>query len=693
MRPNILNPLFASTETISGVGSRTCFQLKKLLGNRVIDLVLHFPTNITERQFIPTIIKATPGKIVTVNITVKGHQRPFHSKQPYRVQCEDSTGHLDLVFFRSRSDWISKVLPIGAKRIVSGSIESYGKGLQMVHPDYIVSEDKKNSILPIDPIYPLTDGLTSKQLRRFIENAMEILPDLPEWHDISVIQDNAWESWKSSILKAHMPKSEKDLYLNAKWRERLAYDELLANQLAINIRSKEKSKLGHSTTPSKRYRKKVLSNLSFSLTPDQNNALKEIDNDMESKNKMVRLLQGDVGSGKTVVALLAMLNAVESSKQAALMVPTEILAKQHHENFSKFLEETDIKCSLLIGRLTEGNRQKIISKLASGEVSLIIGTHALFQEDVKFNNLGIVVVDEQHRFGVDQRLSLVQKGNDVDILVMTATPIPRTLLLTEYGDMDVSRLNNRPIGRGLVSTKVLPIERLIEVENAIKRAVNKGAKVYWVCPLIENSDNNELGAALERYNNLQSIFDDKVGLIHGKMNGDEKDKVMSSFKNGSLKILVATTVIEVGMDIPDATVIVVEHADRFGLSQLHQLRGRIGRNNKDGTCLLLYKTPLNEYSRERLKIIRQTDDGFEIAEHDLKIRGAGEILGTKQSGFSKLRIADLNSHEELLKLANKQAKEIIESRELETKSERSEALKLLLNLFERDQAESNLRAG
>ena len=685
MRPEILNPLFSQTESITGVGPRTGLQLDKLLGVRVIDLLLHFPTSIIERQIAPTIISAKPGNISTITVTVKKHHKPHHPRQPYRVKCEDDTGKIDIVFFRAKPQWISNILPVGKKCVVSGLVETFGKDLQIAHPDYVVPESKRESILPIEPVYPLTEGLSLKKLQRFIETALSLLPDLDEWLDDTYLNINGWDTWKASILKAHQPTCTNDLDLSAKWRSRLAYDELLANQLALNlIRLEEKSISGRSINTSIHYRQTVLTNLKFSLTKDQNHTLNEIDKDMESSTRMARLLQGDVGSGKTIVAILAILNAVESGAQAALMVPTEILARQHYETLSEILSITDIKYELMIGRQGEIKRKKLISGLKNGEITIIIGTHALFQEDVIFKNLGLVIIDEQHRFGVHQRLALTKKGINADLLVMTATPIPRTLLLTEYGDMDVSRIINSPSGRGKVKTKVLPVGRIADVEIAIKRAVDKGAKVYWVCPLIESSNASDLVAALQRYESLKYMFGQKVGLIHGKMKSDKKDSTMYDFKNGKIQVLVATTVIEVGVDVPDATVMVVEYADRFGLSQLHQLRGRIGRNSKDGTCLLLYKSPLGQYSRSRLEIMRNTNDGFKIAEQDLKLRGAGEVLGTKQSGFPRFRIADLDAHADLLSKADKEARLIIKKGYLEGNTNKGKALKLLLKLFERN---------
>jgi ATP-dependent DNA helicase RecG len=542
-------------------------------------------------------------------------------------------------------------------------------------------------------VYGLTGGLTQRPLQKAIASAVERAPALPEWQDAAYLRKQKWTGWKSSIGTAHAPADESDLAPMHPARARLAFDELLASQLAIAlVRHHNRSLPGRTTKGDSTLQKRALAALPFKLTPSQTFATAEIAADMANPERMVRLLQGDVGSGKTLVAFLAMLTAVEAGAQAALMAPTELLARQHYATIAPLAEAAGVTLALLTGR--DGSRQKkqTLQGLADGTVQLVVGTHALVQEEVEFADLALAVVDEQHRFGVHQRMALSSKSHSVDLLVMTATPIPRTLMLAAYGDLDVSKLTEKPAGRQPIDTRTIPLERIGEVADAVGRMMASGARIYWVCPLIEESEDVDLANAEERHRLLSTRFPGKVGLVHGRLKSAEREATMAAFASGALSILVATTVIEVGVDVPAATVMIIEHAERFGLAQLHQLRGRVGRGSAKSTCLLLYAQPLGETAKARLAIMRETEDGFRIAEEDLKLRGAGELLGTRQSGLPDMRLADLAVHGELLQAAQDDARLIVD-RDPELQSDRGKALRALLYLFRRDDAVRTLRAG
>lgn len=694
MRPEILFPLFTPVTALKGVGARIAALLEKAAGPKVVDLLWHLPREVIDRGAPQSIQAALPDRIATVSAIVDRHEPPPDRKRPYRVLLRDETGFLTLVFFHADKRYVGGVLPEGERVAVSGRVELYGNRKQIVHPDHIVPADRADEIPQIEPIYPLTAGLTPKVIHKHVQQALALAPELPEWLDPDYLKRERWPAWREALEAAHAPSSEGALSPLSPPRKRLAYDELLANQLALAImRRRAKRQSGRSVQGDKRLRKKALAALPFDLTGSQIQALKEINADMAAETRMLRLLQGDVGSGKTVVALMAMLNVIECGGQAALMAPTEILARQHFETIQPLAEAAGIEAAVLTGRDKGKARAALLERLARGQIQLIVGTHALFQEEVVFDRLMLAVVDEQHRFGVHQRLNLAAKGKAVDMLVMTATPIPRTLMMSAYGDLDSSRLTDKPPGRKPVKTVVVAAPRIEEVVAGVERQMRDGAKIYWVCPLVEESETSDMAAAEARYADLRERFgEERTALVHGRMKGPEKDAAMARFAEGSAQILVATTVIEVGVNVPEATVMVIEHAERFGLAQLHQLRGRIGRGDKASTCILLRTEQMTETARERLKTLSETEDGFVIAEKDLELRGAGEILGSRQSGLPVFRLADIALHGDLMAVAHDDSRLILE-RDPELEGERGRRLRTLLYLFERDAAIATLRSG
>jgi len=698
MRPLVLNPLFASLISLPGVGPKLERLFARLLDHdppRVIDLLFHLPSGSIDRRARPKLRDVQPGQVVTVTVKVDQHRPgPSHrSRAPYRIYTSDDTGTLTLTYFNARKDYLEKLLPEGATRYVSGTAEFYDGQLQMVHPDRVVDEQSFAALPLIEPIYSLTEGLAAGNLRRAMEGALAKLPDLPEWQDEAWVSRERFPSFAIALRHLHRPAEPHDVAPESTAWTRLAYDELLAGQLALAlVRAHMRKQAGRGSASEGRMRARILKSLPYALTHSQQKALDDITADLARPQRMLRLLQGDVGSGKTVVALAAAAAVIEAGRQAAFMAPTEILARQHLATIAPLAEAAGVRVAILTGRERGPARKEILDRLTLGDIDLLVGTHALFQEEVAFHDLALAVVDEQHRFGVHQRLALAQKGEAVDVLVLTATPIPRTLVLTYFGDMDVSELREKPPGRQPIDTRAIPLSRIEEVEEAVGRAIASGQRAYWVCPLIEESEKIDLAAAQARFDALRERFGKMVDLMHGRMNGAEKDAAMQRFAAGDTQILVATTVIEVGVDVPQATIIVIEHAERFGLAQLHQLRGRVGRGPGHSTCLLLYKAPLGDTAKARIAVLRETEDGFRIAEEDLTLRGEGDLLGTRQSGMPGFRIARIEVHSKYLGAARDDAALMLQ-RDPKLTTPRGQALRQLLYLFSKEEAVNLIRAG
>jgi ATP-dependent DNA helicase RecG len=698
MRPPLLNPLFAALAALPGVGSKLQKLYGRLLGRddpRVIDLLFHVPSGAIDRRARPKLRDAPLDTVVTVAVTVDRHRPapPHRPRAPYQVYTSDETDDLTLTFFNARRDYLQKLLPVGERRYVSGKIELYDGMRQMVHPDRVVAEADLPKLPLVEPVYPLTEGLTLNAVGKAANAALTRVPELPEWQDAGWVARERFPPFTHALHALHRPAEPNDLRPEGVAWSRLAYDEFLAGQLALAlVRAHIRRPAGRATVSTGHVRKKLIATLPYSLTASQSRAVADITADLAKPERMLRLLQGDVGSGKTVVALLAAAAVIEGGRQATLMAPTEILARQHFNTIAPLAAAAGVTVAILTGRERGRERAAILEQLALGDIHMLIGTHALFQEEVEFRDLALAAVDEQHRFGVHQRLALTRKGEAVDVLVMTATPIPRTLVLTYFGDMDVSELREKPAGRQGIDTRTIPLNRIDQVVEAVGRALAAGRRVYWVCPLVEESENVDLVAAQERFKSLQERFRAMADLVHGRMKGADKDLAMARFAAGETRLLVATTVIEVGVDVPEATVMVIEHAERFGLAQLHQLRGRIGRGAERSTCLLLYRAPLGETARARLAIMRDTEDGFRIAEEDLKLRGEGDVLGTRQSGMPGFRVARIEAHAKFVGPARDDAALVL-ARDPALASPRGEALRHLLYIFERDEAIRLLRAG
>jgi ATP-dependent DNA helicase RecG len=708
-RPPEIFQLFAATTSLSGVGAKLAAVLEKRVGSHVIDVLRHLPIGLTDRRQRPALSAVVDGSIATFEILVMKHDRPARGvRRPYRVFCQNETGELELVFFHAHSDYIAKQLPVGARRIVSGRVDLFQGRVQMAHPDHIVAPENSDSMPLLEPIYPLTAGLTPKILRRTLTDALTRLPDLPEWIPEAILSTQKWPGFADAMRAVHAPQSEADLLPTSPARARLAFDELLANQLAlIKVRQQAgDSAPGRSFTTSGKLVGALKDSLAFDMTAAQHRAISEITADQVAPKRMLRMLQGDVGSGKTLVALAAMLTAVESGAQAALLAPTEVLARQHHASLSALLQPLQIEVGLLLGQgrtsaqkpdasqqnqaeppPTQRSRKATLAAMADGTLSLVVGTHALLSDTAVFKDLGVAVIDEQHRFGVRQRILLGEKGRNVDVMVMTATPIPRSLAMTAYGDLDHSQLDEKPVGRLPIDTRVIAGERLDDIVDGLRRALGDGKRAYWICPLVDESDQLDIAAAEARFASLSHALPGiSVALAHGKMKAAERDSAMQDFRTGRAQLLVATTVVEVGVDVPEASIIVIEHAERFGLAQLHQLRGRVGRSSTQSSCLLVYYPPLSETASKRLSVMRETNDGFVIAEEDLSLRGPGEFLGQRQSGVPEFVLADLAVHRDLLAMARTEAHTMLAANA-------SSDINLLLCLFERDSAVKFLAAG
>lgn len=699
MRPALLNPLFVPVTSLSGVGPKQDKLFRHLLARdetpRLVDLLFHLPASVVDRRARPKIRDAVPGTIVTLEVSVDRHRPPppGRSRAPHLVHASDETGDVVLTYFRAQPGYVEKLLPAGSKRYVSGTVQMFDGALQIVHPDRVVDEAGLAELSGIDPVYPLTQGLAPGAVRRAIAQALQNLPVLPEWIDPKILRRCGFPPLAQALRRVHVPLELTDTLPEGPFWSRLAFDELLAGQLALAlVRAQLRRPAGNRHAGDGHLRNRIIDALPYALTASQRQAVAAIIDDLRQPVRMLRLLQGDVGSGKTVVALLAACAVAESGKQTALMAPTEVLARQHIKTIAPLAERAGLRVAILTGREKGRERREITARLAEGDIDLLVGTHALIQDEVTFRSLALAVVDEQHRFGVRERLALTAKGEAVDVLVLSATPIPRTLVLTYFGDMDVSELRDKPAGRQPIDTRAVSDGRLSEVIEAVGRAVKAGKLAYWICPLVEESDAVDLSDAEQRYQSLKARFGDRVGLVHGKMRGPEKDRVMAQFAAGEINLLVATTVVEVGVDVPAATIMVIENAERFGLAQLHQLRGRIGRGSESSTCLLLYREPLGEMSAARLRVIRETTDGFRIAEEDLRLRGEGDVLGTRQSGLPGYRIARSNVHAQLITLARDEALRILKQNPNLMGTD-GEALRCLLYLFERDEALSLLGAG
>ncbi|PRY26659.1 ATP-dependent DNA helicase RecG [Aliiruegeria haliotis] len=686
-RPSILFPLFAAIESLPGVGPKTARHLEQIEIEKPRDLLFTLPQSGVDRRLVPSVRALTPPCTATLEVLVGQHRPASRRGGPYRVTVRDAEADLQLVFFHAHPDYLQKQLPTGQRRLVSGRVEVFDGVAQMVHPDYILDPEDGDDIPPFEPVYPLTAGVTLKVMTRAARAALERAPDLAEWIDPTLVAREGWPAWRDAVQAAHAPDDGRDLSPDAPARRRLAYDELLAHQVTLALaRSVERRGKGRVSKSTGVLQAKVRAALPYEPTGAQDRAISEIAGDMAGARRMTRLLQGDVGAGKTLVAVMALLVAVEAGGQGVMMAPTEILARQHLESIRPLAEAAGVVIEVLTGRDKGSDREAKLAALARGDIQILVGTHAVFQKDVSFRDLRLAVIDEQHRFGVAQRMELGAKGYAVDVLVMTATPIPRSLALAQYGDMDLSVLDEKPPGRTPVKTALVSAGRIEEVVDHLRRAIGAGRQAYWVCPLVGESETVEMAAAEDRFRTLRAALGDGVvGLVHGQMPPAEKDAAMARFVAGDTSVLVATTVIEVGVNVPNASIMVIEGAESFGLAQLHQLRGRVGRGAEASTCLLVYQGPLGETARQRLEILRETEDGFRIAEEDLAIRGAGDLIGTAQSGLPRFRVADLERQAGLMQMAQQDARKLL-SDDPGLESPRGEAVRVLLWLMEQDRA-------
>ena len=684
-RPEILFPLFADLETLDGIGPKAAKALEVMQITRPKDLLYLLPHSVVDRGRKTSVRDVIPPVTVTIEVEVGAHFPP-RGKGPYRIMVRDAGMEFQLVYFHARGDYLQKLLPTGQRRLVSGKVEIFDNIAQMVHPDHVLRPEEALDLPPFEPIYPLTAGVSQKQITKAVQGAMTRIPDMPEWIDPRQKTQEGWPDWQTALQMVHHPQGQNDLSPNHSARLRLAYDELFAHQLTLSLaRASLRRGLGQITQGTGVLQARVLAALPYRPTGAQTRAIAEIVADMAAPQRMNRLLQGDVGAGKTLVAFMALLTAVEAGGQGVMMAPTEILARQHYEGLAPLAAAAGLRLDLLTGRDKGGARADRMAALAAGEIDILVGTHAVFQKDVHFRDLRLAIIDEQHRFGVAQRMELGAKGAAADVLVMTATPIPRSLALASYGDMDISVLDEKPPGRKPIKTALISDDRLDEVTAHLARALADGRQVYWVCPLVDESELVDYASSEVRFNTLRAVFGDQVGLVHGQMPPSDKDAAMARFVAGQTKILVATTVIEVGVNVPNASIMVIERAEAFGLAQLHQLRGRVGRGTADSTCLLLYQAPLSETAARRLRVIRDTEDGFKISEEDLAMRGAGDLIGTAQSGLPRFRVADMESQAGLMAVAQSDARALL-TLDPDLSSPRGKAARLLLWLLDRDRA-------
>ncbi|WP_204114197.1 ATP-dependent DNA helicase RecG [Shimia biformata] len=686
-RPEKLFPLFAELSGLKGVGPKSAQAMGQIGIEKPRDLLFHLPYSVIDRRRRDSVLDATLPDTVTVEVEIGGH-RPSHNRTgAYRITVEDSRCAFQLVFFHARGDYLTRVLPEGARRLVSGKVELFDGIPQMVHPDHILKPGEEDDLPEFEPVYPLTAGVSQKLMAKAAQDALTRLPEVAEWIDPAQKSKARWPDWGDAMLAAHAPKGAADLAPTHPARERLAYDEFFAHQLTLALaRARLQRAKGVISEATGRLQSKVLKALPYTPTGAQSRAIDDITRDMGRPLRMNRLLQGDVGAGKTLVAFMALLVAVEAGGQGVMMAPTEILARQHLQGLQPLAEQAGVVLEILTGRDKGAERKAKLAALARGDIQILVGTHAVFQEDVHFADLRLAVIDEQHRFGVRQRLEIGRKGDGADVLVMTATPIPRSLSLAQYGDMDVSVLDEKPAGRKPIKTAMISTSRLDEVVEHLRGAIAEGRQAYWVCPLVDESEVSDLTAAEDRFKHLRAALGEGVvGLVHGQMPPADKDAAMAAFQSGQTKVLVATTVIEVGVDVPNASIMVIERAEIFGLAQLHQLRGRVGRGSAESTCLLMYQSPLSEAGTKRLTTLRETEDGFKIAETDLEMRGAGDLIGTAQSGLPRFRIADLEAQAGLMAIAQTDARKLLTD-DPDLTGPRGKAARDLLWLMEQDQA-------
>lgn len=691
--PPALSALLAPARLPKGARKDALGLIAKVAGGGLVrDLVLLPPNSAIDRRLRVPIGETQDGDIATIEAEVDGYT-PAYKNLPHRIRLRDETGFLSVAYFRGNREMFERMWPVGQKRLVSGTVTFYDGMRQMLHPDHVVDPDRGEAPPPVEPVYPLTQGLAGRTLARTILGALDSVPEAPEWLEPSTVKAHDWPDFRTALEHIHRPTSPEDVAPESAFRTRLAYDELFARQCALRLRRQHRRKEpGRAVTGDGSLADKIIESLPFAPTGAQTRSVKEIYADMAEPAPMLRLLQGDVGSGKTLVAALAMARAAEAGLQSAMMAPTDLLARQHGVTLAPLLEAAGISMAVLTGRDKPKDRRAIMEKLASGEISVVVGTHALFQDDVSFKDLGLIVIDEQHRFGVSDRMRMVAKGFAPHVLVMSATPIPRTLALSIHGDMDISILDEKPPGRQPIRTVAMPSTRAHEIMDAIREATARGERAYWVCPLIEESEAVDLAAVEDRYEELKALFGKGVEIVHGRISPTLREQAMERFRSGESTVMVATTVIEVGVNVPEATIMVIEHAERFGLAQLHQLRGRVGRGDKRGSCILLWKPPIGPAAKERLDTLRQNDDGFAIAETDFKMRGAGDVLGTQQSGLPPFRLVSPEAHADMLGAADKEARLAIE-RDPDLITPRGQAVRLVLSIFGYADAAELARSG